>query len=224
MSSPPSGTTRRCRTSEPDPRAAAPPWPARDVPLQSVAGSGAVALGVGGGETSEGLLVLDHHDERRRGVGRTSAWCTHAVILSRPAPGVPGSAGHDEHTVREEQTGHQEHSGHDEHSGHSSRAGHGDHVAVFRRLFWTMLVVAVPVVAFSPMLAMLVGYDLPTSGWTAWVSPVLGVVKPTHESAATRSRWSPVPARAGAGRRGRHGARTPRAGRPGTPDPRSPRR
>ncbi|GAB10717.1 copper-transporting ATPase CopB [Gordonia araii NBRC 100433] len=37
-----------------------------------------------------------------------------------------------------------------------------------------MLVVAVPVVAFSPMFAMLVGYTVP--GWATWVSPVLGTV------------------------------------------------
>ncbi|MCB2175699.1 MAG: cadmium-translocating P-type ATPase [Actinomycetales bacterium] len=84
-------------------------------------------------------------------------------------------AGHGDHAHPGHATpdDHEQHHGHDEHGGHS---GHGDHVAVFRRRFWTMLVVALPVVAFSPMFAMLVGYDLPTSGWTTWVSPVLGVV------------------------------------------------
>ena len=76
--------------------------------------------------------------------------------------------------------GHQhDHAGHDhaghDHAGHG-HGGHGDHAAQFRRLFWIMLVLAVPVVAFSPMFADLVGYDLPGTGWTRWVSPVLGVV------------------------------------------------
>ena len=85
----------------------------------------------------------------------------------------PGHATPDDH---EQHAGHEEHDQHHGHVEHGGHSGHGDHVAVFRRRFWTMLVVALPVVAFSPMFAMLVGYDLPTSGWTTWVSPVLGVV------------------------------------------------
>ncbi len=59
------------------------------------------------------------------------------------------------------------------HSGHS---GHGDHVAGFRRLFWIMLVLAVPVVGSSGMFAMILGYELPALAWLGWVSPVLGSV------------------------------------------------
>lgn len=47
---------------------------------------------------------------------------------------------------------------------------------MFRRLFWTMLVLAVPVTVFSPMFADLLGYHLPPGDWVAWVSPVLGTV------------------------------------------------
>ena len=39
-----------------------------------------------------------------------------------------------------------------------------------------MLVLAVPVIGFSPMFAMLLGYPLPAAGWVGWVSPVLGTV------------------------------------------------
>ncbi|MEJ6490799.1 heavy metal translocating P-type ATPase [Leucobacter sp. USCH14] len=39
-----------------------------------------------------------------------------------------------------------------------------------------MLILAVPVVGFSGMFAMLVGYSLPNAGWVGWVSPVLGTV------------------------------------------------
>lgn len=52
--------------------------------------------------------------------------------------------------------------------------GHGDHVGQFRRLFWIMLALAVPVIAFSGMFAMLLGYELPDADWVPWVSPVLG--------------------------------------------------
>lgn len=57
--------------------------------------------------------------------------------------------------------------------------GHHDHVAQFRRLFWTMLVLAVPVVAFSPMFGHLLGDTLPDSGTLGllrWLSPILGTV------------------------------------------------
>ena len=49
--------------------------------------------------------------------------------------------------------GHEGHADHTGHGGHASHAGHGDHVAQFRRLFWIMLVLAVPTVAFNDMFA-----------------------------------------------------------------------
>ncbi|WP_240607017.1 heavy metal translocating P-type ATPase [Cryobacterium aureum] len=58
--------------------------------------------------------------------------------------------------------------------GAMNHAGHGDHVAQFRRLFWTMLVIALPVVGFSHMFSELVGYALPDIAGIMWVSPVLG--------------------------------------------------
>ena len=64
------------------------------------------------------------------------------------------------------------------HSGmdHSGHGGHADHVGQFRRLFWIMLVVAVPVVVFSSMFAMILSYPLPAFPGVAWISPVLGTV------------------------------------------------
>ncbi len=69
------------------------------------------------------------------------------------------------------------HAGHD-HAGHGGHAGHdhGDHVGQFRRLFWIMLVLAIPTVGLSPMFASFFGYPLPDAAWIPWVSPVLGTV------------------------------------------------
>ncbi|WP_404473068.1 heavy metal translocating P-type ATPase [Microbacterium aerolatum] len=91
------------------------------------------------------------------------------------------SHSHDEHVAgrghgHAGHAGDGEHTGHGEHAGHGGHAGHGDHVGQFRRLFWIMLVLAVPVVAFSSAFAMLVGYELPDAAWIAWISPVLGTV------------------------------------------------
>ncbi|ODT42595.1 MAG: copper-translocating P-type ATPase [Microbacterium sp. SCN 70-200] len=60
------------------------------------------------------------------------------------------------------------------HGGHGGRGGHGDHVGQFRRLFWINLIIGIPVVALSPMFAMILGYEVP--GWATWIAPLLGTV------------------------------------------------
>ncbi len=87
---------------------------------------------------------------------------------------TPGAAeASDPHAGHQMASGHE---GHHDHSGHGGHSGHGDHVGQFRRLFWIMLVIAVPVVVFSPMFAMILGYSLPDAAWVGWISPVLGTV------------------------------------------------
>lgn len=82
--------------------------------------------------------------------------------------GLPDRMGHARHA------GHAGHAGHAEHAGH---AGHGaHHVARFRRLFWINLALAVPVVAFSGMFAMVLGYTLPDVLLVGWIPPILGTV------------------------------------------------
>ena len=95
----------------------------------------------------------------------------HDAPESHPSHAAPGD-GHDGHD-------HGDHGGHDMHAGHGSHhghGGHGAHVAQFRRLFWIMLVVAVPVVGLSPMFAHLIGYEIPDVPGLAWVAPLLGTV------------------------------------------------
>ncbi|MFC5817234.1 heavy metal translocating P-type ATPase [Nonomuraea harbinensis] len=91
-----------------------------------------------------------------------------------PGPDTPGhQADHDGHGIHGAHEGQDGHGGHNAHGGHG---GHGDHVGQFRRLFWIMLVLAVPVVGFNEMFAHIIGYRLPDSAWVPWVSPVLGTV------------------------------------------------
>lgn len=91
--------------------------------------------------------------------------------------GPGGHASDYEHSNHEGHAGrhHTEHAGHGEHGGHD-HAGHGDHVAQFRRLFWIMLVLAIPVVGFNETFAHLIGYQLPDAEWVRWISPLLGTV------------------------------------------------
>ncbi len=87
--------------------------------------------------------------------------------------GTAPTAQHDHAAMSHDHGARQEHAGHDGHTGHSN---HGDHVGQFRRLFWIMLILAVPVVGFSTMFSMILGYPLPGAAWVGWVSPVLGTV------------------------------------------------
>jgi Cu2+-exporting ATPase len=107
---------------------------------------------------------------------------THHDHLTRSAPPESGPEhdeqaarlGHDAHHTHAEHAGRHDHGDHGGHGGHAAHGG--DHVAMFRRLFWLMLVLAVPVVATSDIFAMVVGYTVPDLAWVAWVSPVLGTV------------------------------------------------
>ncbi|MBB0969926.1 HAD-IC family P-type ATPase, partial [Dietzia aerolata] len=83
-------------------------------------------------------------------------------------------AGHDPHEVHAGHDPHAGHAGHSDHAGHGGHGHHGHHVQVFRRLFWIMLALGIPTVAFSPMFAMLLGYEV--TGWGLWVAPILGTV------------------------------------------------
>ena len=87
-----------------------------------------------------------------------------------------GHEAHTEHAEHDNHESHAGHSGHGGHGGHAGHAGHGDHVAQFRRLFWIMLVLAIPVVGFNETFAHLIGYQLPDAEWTRWISPLLGTV------------------------------------------------
>ena len=95
-------------------------------------------------------------------------------------PGHEGHVGHEHHG--HDSGGHgqegQHHAGHEAHGGHAGHGhgDHGDHVGQFRRLFWIMLVLGIPVVAFNPMFADLLGYQLPDATWVWWVSPILGTI------------------------------------------------
>src|SRR5690625_5345584 len=63
------------------------------------------------------------------------------------------------------------------HTGHGQHQHqHHGHDAQFRRLFWIMLVIAVPVVGFNAAFADLLGYSL--SDWSAlpWLVSILGTV------------------------------------------------
>jgi len=128
------------------------------------------AGGPGGGKATHGQAMPTD------GVGVTDP-LTAAGHDSAAHDGHGEHAGHDGehagHAEHEAHAGHDAQAGHDAHAGHG---GHGDHVGMFRRLFWIMLVLAVPTVLLNGMFADLLGYSLPAVPGVEWVSPVLGTV------------------------------------------------
>lgn len=105
---------------------------------------------------------------------------THHGAAEAEAHEHAGHHSHGDHSAHQshgghDQADHEDHGGHD-HAGHSGHGGHGDHVGQFRRLFWIMLVIAIPVVGFNDMFAHLIGYPLPNADWVRWVSPTLGTI------------------------------------------------
>ncbi|MCM3486581.1 copper-translocating P-type ATPase [Kocuria rosea] len=81
--------------------------------------------------------------------------------------GTHGQAMPHEHAHSAVDEDHQVHT-HGEHAGHST--------AMFRNKFWLSLVLAVPVVVFSPMVGHLLGYSVPGFPGSTWIPPVLGTV------------------------------------------------
>src|SRR5918992_3596122 len=63
------------------------------------------------------------------------------------------------------------------HSGHEGH-GHGghDHAAMFRDKFWLTLALTIPVVFFSEMFQMLLGYSAPAFPGSQLIPPVLGTI------------------------------------------------
>ena len=137
----------------------------------------------------------DHHDHggaahaSHEHAGHDHSSHAHDGGVDAATAVAPAAGAHAEHAAHD-QDGH-DHAAHDhaahglnaaqagyeQHMGHGGHAGHGaDHVARFRRLFWINLILAVPVVAFSGMFAMVLGYTLPDAPWVAWVSPLIGSV------------------------------------------------
>src|SRR5262245_16958231 len=63
---------------------------------------------------------------------------------------------------------HADHASHDKHAGHDPDA--------FRRQFWIVLLLTIPVVIWSEEVQMWLGYSAPAFPGSEWIPPVLGTV------------------------------------------------
>jgi P-type Cu2+ transporter len=63
-----------------------------------------------------------------------------------------------------------------EHTGHAAHTDHTGHEQMFRQRFWVCLILSIPVLLYSPMLQMLLGFSMPAFPGSTWISPVFAVI------------------------------------------------
>jgi P-type Cu2+ transporter len=81
---------------------------------------------------------------------------------------------HSEHDAHGAQTPHGADAGHEAHAGHGAHAGHDPNV--FRRQFWIVLLLTIPVVVWSDEVQHWLGYRAPTFPGSAWIPAILGTI------------------------------------------------
>jgi Cu2+-exporting ATPase len=87
------------------------------------------------------------------------------------------SDGHDAHPAHGGSAGHADHSGHAGHGDHGDHGGHAGHDPdAFRRQFWIVLALTIPVVIWSEEVQMWLGYTAPTFPASDWIPPILGTI------------------------------------------------
>ncbi len=80
---------------------------------------------------------------------------------------------------QQDHVGHEEHMGHDKHADHEAHAGHQDHTGheeMFRKRFWVVLVLTIPVLIFSPTIQGWFGYETPEFPGSQLIVPVLSII------------------------------------------------
>lgn len=89
-------------------------------------------------------------------------------------------AGHDEH---DEHADHDEHDEHDEREAHAERTAHGahgvdhtGHETMFRNRFWVCLALTIPVLLYSEMIQMWLGFTVPRFPGSQFIGPAFAVV------------------------------------------------
>jgi len=60
--------------------------------------------------------------------------------------------------------------------GHAAHVDHAGHEEMFRREFWVSLLLSIPVLVYSPMLQMWLGFTAPDIPCAGWIAPVFGAM------------------------------------------------
>ena len=101
-----------------------------------------------------------------------------SIVAARRLPVDHDPQHHDHHVPahpsRAEHEMPADHGAHSGHSGHGSHAGHDPDA--FRRQFWIVLALTIPVVIWSAEVQEWLGYQAPVFPGSDWIPPVLGTV------------------------------------------------
>ena len=122
-------------------------------------------------ESATGVMTVSDHEDVHAGVrtdGGAEARRPHQHAADEASATEHGDPGHGHHP------GHGAHADHGAHGHHGG--GHGDHAEMFRRKFWLTFALTVPVVAYSEMVQMWLGFTAPQFPGSRWLAPVLGTV------------------------------------------------
>jgi len=80
-----------------------------------------------------------------------------------------------QHVVAQHE-GHEAHDAHKKHEDHAQHQDHTGHEEMFRKRFWVVLVLSIPVLIFSPAIQGLLGYSTPEFPGSQLIVPVLSIV------------------------------------------------
>ncbi|HLO28768.1 MAG TPA: copper-translocating P-type ATPase [Anaerolineales bacterium] len=78
---------------------------------------------------------------------------------------------HSQHMSHAEQGAHEMQAG--EHAGHVDHTGHEE---LFRKRFWISLLLSIPVLLYTPMLQMWLGFEMPQFAGSQWLPPLFSVI------------------------------------------------
>ena len=79
---------------------------------------------------------------------------------------------HMNHSVGDQKE--QQHQSHQDHDGQQGGPSH--HELMFRRKFWTSLVLSIPVIVFSPTVQGWLGYSVPIFPFSQWIVPIFSII------------------------------------------------
>ena len=79
-------------------------------------------------------------------------------------------------TVEDHQNSPEKHEAHGGHGGHGAHTDHGGHEMMFRNRFWVSLALSVPVLLYSEMLQMWLGFSMPAFPGSQWIGPLFAII------------------------------------------------
>lgn len=131
-----------------------------------------------------------NHDSHHSSHSALNPFVTEPIVASEAAVhsdhvthiGNGADVNHDDSVDHRGQTSHDNHLNHRAHAGHNAHAGHGAHTdhsgheTMFQRRFWVSLILSIPVLLYSHMLQMWLGFTMPLFPGSHWIEPLFSLI------------------------------------------------